>query len=139
MSRRPSEFADFPADLATLAPYGPYRAFVRWVVDGDTIDAFVDRSFSSYGYHVMRLADIQAPEINRPETRERGLIVKARVEALVLGKHVVIHTRKDEVTFGRYVAFVTYRVPEDSGASGGPWRDLGETLVEEGLAVRRRP
>lgn len=126
MSRKPVEFDGHPM------PYpGPiFRAHVRHVVDGDTLDALVDLGFNAYAYVVVRLRSIDTPEIYRPqdeEEREAGHRAKARVEALVMDRPVRLKTWKDKTTFGRYVADVEHY-------TDGEWRDLAGTLRAEGFA-----
>jgi endonuclease YncB( thermonuclease family) len=123
-----SEFKGFPASLKALAPFGPYRAVVKAVVDGDTIDVVADLGFALYHAMRLRLKGIDAPEIFgrvTEEERASGYAAKAFVERL-LNQPIVIRTLPDATTFGRYEATVTL-------ADG---RDLCDVIVEAGHAVR---
>lgn len=106
--RKPQEFAKhfFRLDLMH------FRGVVAHVVDGDTIDVFVDLGFNSYQYVTVRLKDVNTPElVGVPvEIAERGRAAKAFVAQEVLGKQVSMVTFKDRTTFGRYVADVFYEV-----------------------------
>lgn len=103
MSRKPAEFADWPPQLA--ATYGPYRAVVRHHVDGDTIDCLIDFGFNSYGYHAVRLLDIDTPEINRAASKAAGIAALDYVRHLVpVGARVLLYTKPDPDSFGRYLA-----------------------------------
>lgn len=125
--RRPAEFTDFPPELR--APFGPYMAIVRHIVDGDTIDCLVDVGFNDYVYRVIRLAGIDAPELNRRETREAGQA--ARDYLLLLappGTPVLLQAKPDHDSFGRYIAELFF----GNGSS-----TLSAAMVEGGHAVWR--
>lgn len=126
--RRPQEFLDFPPALEVEAGWGPYRAVVRQVIDGDTIDVLVDLGLQSYAYETLRLRGIDAPERFTPPGKASLLFLR---ELLPVGTPVVINTHKDPQTFGRYVADV-WRVRD------GFLVQVAEHLVEHGHA-RRSP
>lgn len=104
MSRRvPVEFRDWPADL----PYsfGPYRAVCRHHVDGDTFDFLVDQGFNDYPYMTIRLLGVDTPETNRAATKESGEAAREFVRlTMPEGARVILHTRPDPDSFGRYLA-----------------------------------
>ena len=126
MTRKPVEFLDWPPSLS--ASYGPYRAVVRHHVDGDTFDVLIDFGFNEYRYTALRLAAVDAPEVNRLATKEAGLAAKAfAVSVMPVGARVLLATRPDPDSFGRYVADMTL----ESGA------DLATLLVDAGHAVHR--
>lgn len=126
MTRKPVEFLDWPQSLS--ASYGPYRAVVGHHVDGDTFDVLIDFGFNEYRYTPLRLAGIDTPETNRLATKEAGLAAKAfAVSVMPIGAQVLLNTRPDPDSFGRYVADITL----ESGA------DLATLLVESGHAVHR--
>lgn len=126
--RRPAEFANFPVELAPPNDYGPYRAVVKHVVDGDTFDVSVSLGMFDYCYATVRLQGIDTPEINSgsEEDKERGKAARDRVRELVQDKPVRLVTYKDRQTFGRFIADVWYL-----DADGTP-RSLAATLLEEG-------
>lgn len=127
--RRPSDFSEHPEPFP--ADSGWYRAVGRYVVDGDTIDVLIDCGFNVYAYQPLRLLNVDTPELYRPvsdESLTRAKAARARVEELAGGgKPLMMRTYKDRQTFGRYVAEVRWW-------DGIQWRDLGQTLVEEGYA-----
>lgn len=124
--RRPLEFTDFPAALEARANWGPYRAVIKHIVDGDTYDVFIDAGLNTYPYCTIRLRGVDTPETNRAASREAGLAAKAFVEALApVGTPCVITTLPDVLTFGRYVASVT--LPDGT--------DLAQALLDSGHAV----
>ncbi|HEX6068196.1 MAG TPA: thermonuclease family protein [Longimicrobiaceae bacterium] len=129
MGRRPQEFEQHPSPF----PGGEFRAVCRHVVDGDTLDALVDLGFNQYGYTTIRLRGVNTPETRTSDEAEkvRGFAARDRTRALVEGKAIVIRTTPDPVTFGRYVAEVSFH-------EQGAWRDLGQVLLQEGHAVVSR-
>ncbi len=128
--RKPQEFEGFPGELAALAAYGPYRAVVRHIVDGDTLDLLVSVGFNDYVYLTVRVRGINTPELNSPKAAERKRAEAARdflaTELAPVGTHAVVTTFKDRQTFARYVADITL--------AGG--RDLAAEMIAAGHAVR---
>lgn len=105
MSRKPSEFHDFPDNLNV--PYR-YRAVVKHIVDGDTLDVLMDLGVREYTYEAIRLADLNAPEIYGRKTYEGeledGYAAKAYLESILpVNTPVRIETFKDQRSFDRYV------------------------------------
>lgn len=125
----PVEFIEYPDELKARAPFGPYRAGVSRVVDGDTFYALIDCGFNTYVYHSIRLAGVDAYEIytGDPVEQARGYAARDFLEQALAehGRHVVLHSEKWERSFGRYVAYCELT---------GGW-DLGELLVSAGHAV----
>ncbi len=124
--RVPTEFGNCPIKF----PGGTYRAFCQHVVDGDTFDVLVDLGFNQYAYVTVRLHGVDCPEIFHPADeaeRARGVEAQALTRSCIEGKPVRIVSYKDAVTFGRYVADVSY-LGED-----GAWRDLAAELTAAGL------
>lgn len=105
-----------------------YKASCLRVIDGDTLELMIDLGLNVHVRERVRLAGIDTSEIygvkKGSEEYKKGMISKARVEELVLGKDLIILTTKDKKgKYGRYVACVFV-----DGA------DVGSTLVKEGLA-----
>jgi micrococcal nuclease len=106
-----------------------YKMTVTKVVDGDTIYGDVDLGFN-IGYRKMefRLSGINTPE-TKGATREAGLISKQFVLDSVMGKDVIIVTKRDtKEKYGRYLAEVFFLV-------GAEWISLNKTLLDKNLAV----
>jgi len=84
-----------------------YRAFVDSVYDGDTITATVDLGFNvSVKKEKFRLYRINAPEV-RGEEREAGLISRDWLRERILGKEIILVTKKDKKgKYGRWLADV---------------------------------
>lgn len=126
----PVELDGYPDDLKPLAPFGPFRAAVSRVVDGDTVYAVIDVGFNTYSYQPIRVADIDTPEIFSGDAaeRQRGMAARDYLEELLAlyGRHVVLHSEKYTQSFGRYVAHIIL--------SDGS--DLGRRMVDAGHAVR---
>ena len=101
-----------------------YYATVDKIYDGDTItQATIDLGFDAQFVNTIRLSGIDTPEIRGAE-RESGLISKARLVELILGKEIVIETEKDHTgKYGRYLG----RIFVDDV-------DVNQLLVDEGLA-----
>lgn len=124
MARVPEEFQDWPPSLATS--FGPYRAVVRWHVDGDTYDCLIDLGWNEYRYHPVRLLGVDTPEVNRLATREAGLAALAYVRSVIpVGAKVRLYTEPWPDSFGRYLA----RVQLEDG------RDLAHLILDAGHGV----
>ena len=100
------------------------------VVDGDTVYGDVDLGFNVGNKKMeFRLAKINTPEI-KGTTREAGLTSKQYVEDKIMGKEVIIVTKKDtKEKYGRYLAEVFYK------DETGNYISLNEELIQKGLAV----
>jgi endonuclease YncB( thermonuclease family) len=123
---KPSQFNDWPESLPVM--YGPYRAVVDRVVDGDTVYMLISPGFNVYTYESIRIMGIDAPELYRgtEEERERGKAAKEYLESIApVGTQCVIRTDKDRTSFGRYSASILL-------ASGV---DVASEMVEAGMAT----
>jgi endonuclease YncB( thermonuclease family) len=82
------------------------RATVIGVVDGDTIDVTIDYGFRLRQDHRVRLAGIDAPEVNAkgPEGEAARDWLRARLPA---GTAVQLVTEKPADKFGRFLAWVS--------------------------------
>ena len=75
-----------------------------------------------------RLSGINAPK-TKGDSRDAGLQSKQFVTDAVMGKEVIIVTKKDtKEKYGRYLAEVFFLV-------GAEWVSLNKTLLDKGLAV----
>jgi|TARA_B100001093_G_C26689417_1_gene954129 micrococcal nuclease len=116
-----------------------YRATIRKVVDGDTVDVDIDLGFGVW----LKDERVRMMGIDTPESRTRDKVEKkfgkaagARLKSL-LGKTAVLKTRvaKDgedmKGKFGRILGdFVVYYAEEDRYCLAG------DILIKEGYAVR---
>lgn len=124
ISRVPDEFRNWPDAIA--AEFGPYRAIIRHHVDGDTYDCLIDMGWNDYRYHPIRLLGADTPETNRAPSRDAGLAAKAFVQDLMpVGARVLLRTRPDPDSFGRYLA----RIQLEDG------RDLTDLILAAGHGV----
>ena len=77
-----------------------YRAVITEVYDGDTVTADIDLGFNTWRRgEKLRLYGIDTPEVRGAE-RERGLVARDALRALVLGREVVLCTLEDRT--GKY-------------------------------------
>ncbi|MDX5401068.1 MAG: thermonuclease family protein [Rhodobacterales bacterium] len=104
-----------------------YRAIVRRIVDGDTVDCDVDMGFRAWRMNErFRLAGVNTPEMRGPD-RDAGRAAKAFVESLIApGAEIIIETAKDPDSFGRWIATVYINN-----------QSLNDALVDHGHAVRK--
>lgn len=102
-----------------------YRAHVKRVVDGDTVDAVVDLGFRITIDVRLRLMGIDTMEIRDrdPEKRAHGMKAKQRMIELVEGRDVVIESHKTDM-YGRYLADIYLNEV-----------NINQQLITEGLAV----
>ncbi len=102
-----------------------YTAKVGRVLDGDTVEAVVDLGFDVSHRVFVRLFGLNAPE-TKGATKQAGLVSKARLEALVLNKTVLLRSRvyNDTDKYGRCLGTIVV-----DGV------DVNATLLKEGLAV----
>lgn len=111
-----------------------YRATPLRVIDGDTVEFSVDLGLNVHRVEVLRLANIDTPEINSSDPAERADAnrAKAHVHAALFsvpGRTVIVRTEKPYPTdkYGRWLGTI---VLVDSGKQ----TVLNEELVRLGLA-----
>ena len=102
-----------------------YNAFVKNVVDGDTIDVDIDLGFEVKFTTRLRLNGVDTPERNDkdPVIREAANKATEYVKSMILGKWVTLESFKKD-KFGRYLADIYI---------GGVC--LNQSLITEGHAV----
>ena len=113
-----------------------YRASCLRVVDGDTVDLRVDMGFHMAATLRFRLLGVDAPELFRGKgDKAQAHAAKLFVEQVLMKDTMAsgpwplrIQTQKAD-SFGRWLATIWIQHP------GGPERELGAMLMEEGLAV----
>jgi endonuclease YncB( thermonuclease family) len=105
---------------------GPVRAHLVRVVDGDTIEVLARIWPDHYVETLVRLADIDAPELRGRCAHEIVLAerAKARLAALLVGNRLQL----TDVHYGKYAGRVVARVTTEDG------RDVAKTLLDEKLA-----
>jgi len=106
-----------------------YKATIRRVVDGDTVDVTLDLGFDILYNNRIRLLGIDTPEIRTRDLEEKalGLAAKDRVKELCpVGSTVILKTTKDDRgKFGRILGEIFVE-----------GQSLNKMLVDEGLAER---
>jgi micrococcal nuclease len=104
-----------------------YRAVLKRIVDGDTIDVAIDLGFDIHYNTRVRLSGINTPECRTRdlEEKKRGLAAKARLEELLEGDDLTIKTQLDKSgKFGRVLGEIFMKNVS-----------INERLVEEGHAT----
>ncbi len=97
-----------------------FPAFVASVYDGDTVTAFVSLGQDTYKKVKIRLAHIDAPEMNTA----RGPAARKHLEKMVLNREVTVVAVKNE-KFGRMLAEIF--VDDEC---------VNERMVSDGFAVQ---
>ena len=110
-----------------------YKAEVRRVVDGDTVDVTIDCGFNIHIKERVRLSGIDAPECRTRdlEEKKRGLAAKARLEEILesFGETIIIKTFIDKKgKYGRLLGRLYQYVR-------GQTQSANQMLLEEGHAV----
>ncbi len=104
---------------------GPVRAHLVRVVDGDTIEVLARIWPDHYVETLVRLAEIDAPELRGRCAEESALALhaKARLSALLAGRPLQLV----DVRYGKYAGRVVARVLTEDG------RDAAKVLLQEKL------
>lgn len=104
---------------------GPVRAHLVRVIDGDTIEVLARIWPDHYVETLVRLADIDAPELRGrcAEESARAERAQARLSALLAGNRVQLV----DVRYGKYAGRVVARVLTEDG------RDVAQILLAEKL------
>jgi len=104
-----------------------YKAVLKRIVDGDTIDVVIDLGFDIHYNTRVRLSGINTPECRTRdlEEKKRGLAAKARLEELLEGDDLTIKTQLDKSgKFGRVLGEIFMKNVS-----------INDRLVEEGHAT----
>ena len=121
-------------EIRCRTPY-TYYAILDRVIDGDTLSIDFDLGFFLNLKEIVRLAGINAPEINT----KKGKDAKEFVESELKNAHLIVETRKKE-KYGRYLAYVYYsKKYKDFVDIIRHGKLLNEELVKVGLANRYGP
>ncbi len=98
-----------------------YEAHVVRVIDGDTLDLFIDLGFKVGINTRLRLIGIDAPEKRYPY----GKVVTEYLQELIEGNTVVVDvTKKDK--YGRYLGIVYLKKNEE--------QSINDHLIESNMA-----
>ncbi len=110
-----------------------YSAFVKRVIDGDTLIVRVDLGFRTHVTYRVRLRGIDAPEVNTVLGRKAKLFVQFLVDR---NPWVVVKTYQLE-KYGRCLVDVFVGTKEqDSQTIAKEGEYLNQLLLDKGLAVR---
>jgi micrococcal nuclease len=97
-----------------------YKGTVHRIVDGDTLDVWIDLGFHISVHQRLRLFGIDTPERGEPGWKEAGNYLK---ELLPEGSSILVETEKGD-KYGRWIATVI-------NAEG---EDVNKSMIESGLA-----
>jgi len=115
-------FSTFSLTIITLAQQGlevDCKAIVTKVVDGDTIYVYSEEGFKAGETFKVRLADIDAPELNTPE----GLAARSALSSLIDGKEVILDVDDLYIydKYSRVVAVVYLQVEKSKFMNVNYW------------------
>lgn len=108
-------------------PVRVMRAYCWRVTDADTAVIEADLGFRASVTVPIRFLGINAPELSTPE----GKVAKAALIPLIELKPVLLTPFRDRQSFARWMGEVQYYQPDTES-----WHDVGQWLVDRGLAVR---
>jgi len=116
-----------------------YKCTIDRVIDGDTVDVFIDLGFDIIKAERIRLLGIDTPELRSQDTVEKQAAQEAKdyVQGWFAaieksGEDVYVRTSKSD-KYGRYLGIIFYR--EDSTEYGAPTEHiLNQDLLDRGLA-----
>jgi endonuclease YncB( thermonuclease family) len=113
-----------------------YKVVLDRVIDGDTVDLFIELGFYTIANVRIRLLGVDAPEVRTKNEAEKelGLQAKHHVENWFVtqsanGRDVYIKTYKTE-KYGRWLGILYYIMPGDPDVE----MILNEELIDKGLA-----
>lgn len=112
-----------------------YRALVRRVLDGDTVELEIDLGLRTKRIDVCRLYGINAPEVRGP-TRDQGLEAAEALQAMVeeYGPELLAYTVRDRGDkYGRWLVRLVGLDPD------GEPIDLNGQMLAGGFAVPYDP
>ena len=116
-----------------------YKAKLDRVVDGDTVDAYIDLGFDISVHKRIRLAGIDSPESRTRDLEEkaRGLASKDRlIDLLKDGKFIL--ESKEVGKYGRVLGTLFVEKTNDYNLEANEQEykiNINETLVQEGYAT----
>jgi len=112
-----------------------YKIKLDRVVDGDTIDAYIDLGFDVSVKKRIRFMGINTPESRTRDLEEkaRGLAAKDRVKQLLEGADVIQLESHGVGKYGRCLGELSIDVVD--GKQGLTLVNVNELLIKEGHAV----
>ena len=112
-----------------------YKITLDRVIDGDTIDAYIDLGFNVSVKKRIRFIGINTPESRTRDLEEkaRGLAAKDRVKQLLEGTNTIMLNSKGIGKYGRCLGELTIDVVD--GQEKMTMVNLNELLIKEGHAV----
>ena len=117
-----------------------YRAKLRRVIDGDTVDVTVDLGFSIMYDCRIRLKGINAPESRTKDLKEKvkGIAAKERLHELLEDEELIIRTHLDKKgKYGRILGIIY--TPCNPWLSSDDEVCINQVMVNEGHAVEYNP
>ena len=112
-----------------------YKIKLDRVVDGDTIDAYIDLGFDVSVKKRIRFMGINTPESRTRDLEEkaRGLAAKDRVKQLLEGSDVIQLQSHGVGKYGRCLGELSIDVVD--GKQGLTLQSVNQLLIKEGHAV----
>lgn len=116
----------------TDKPHYTYKAFLKKVIDGDTIEVLIDLGFSNYTTQRLRLNSIDTPELPSHE----GLKAKKFIEKTLENVSFIIIKTHSHDKYDRYLVDVFYlegNVREEDVLRNG--RFLNQEILDAGVGT----
>ena len=112
-----------------------YEIKLDRVIDGDTIDAYIDLGFDVSVKKRIRFMGINTPESRTRDLEEkaRGLAAKDRLKNLLEGANMIQLTSHGVGKYGRCLGELNIDIVD--GKEGVTMTNVNELLIKEGHAV----
>ncbi|MES2676731.1 MAG: DUF1016 N-terminal domain-containing protein [Pseudomonadota bacterium] len=110
-----------------------YKAKIIDVIDGDTLNLYIDLGFQIHKEQRIRLANLDCPELNTPEGKKSHQFVQNKLAKV---SFIMIQTRKADI-YGRYIAHIFYD-PSNKKTDAEIFENgiyLNEEILQASLAV----
>ena len=107
-----------------------YRATIQRVVDGDTVDCYIDLGFDTQVFKRVRFIGVNAPETRTRDKAEKELGLKAKnwlKEKLPVGSTCILQSHE----YGKYGRVLGELFIE----SGSRKHSINKMMLAEGLVV----
>jgi micrococcal nuclease len=129
----PSKVRQSKITTITDKPQYTYKAFLKKVIDGDTIEVVIDLGFSNYTTQRLRLNSIDTPELPSRE----GLKAKKFIEKTLKDVSFIIIKTHSHDKYDRYlvdVFFLEGNAKEEDVLRNG--RFLNQEILDAGMGWR---